>query len=253
MSRPTGVLGGSLTAVIATLCALTLSGGPSQALAETSPRDEWRFRVYLDQREIGEHRFRLRRENGLERMDIEADFEVKLLFVTAYDYDHDTVEIWSDGCLQSIEAQTDDNGKRYDVVGRDTGPDFQLIRNEEQTVLEQPCVKTFAYWDPSILSAERLLNAQTGSFEAVEIEAGGLERIELAGLPVNAQRYTIRTTSGEIRLWYGEQDGQWLALEAPREKGRVIRYEPVELPGSAESRVALTSAGAPRGQKTGGS
>jgi hypothetical protein len=239
------------------LTGLLLGGVQPAVLAdeigtEVNGASEWLFRVYLNDREIGEHAFRLRQEDGLQRMDIQADFEVKLLFVTAYDYDHDTVEFWNGGCLQEIQAQTDDNGKQYAVAGRDTGPVFELTRNDEQAVLEQPCVKTFAYWDRSILQAERLLNAQTGLFEPVDIEAGGLERIELAGLPVDAERYTIRTPDGEIRLWYHAVDGQWLALEAPREKGRVIRYEPVSVPGVADRRVALDGSGARRLASPGG-
>jgi hypothetical protein len=229
------------TALLLTGIMLTgaiLPAAADEVAASGMEVDQWLFRVYLNEREIGEHAFRLREEDGLRRMDIEADFEVKLLFVTAYDYDHDTVEFWDDGCLQEIRAQTDDNGKKYAVAGRDTGPAFELTRNDQQELLEQPCVKTFAYWDPSILGADRLLNAQTGEFEPVDIEAGGLERIEVAGLPVDAERYTIRTPDGEIRLWYGAGDGRWLALEAPREKGRVIRYEPLRAPG-LNRRVAL--------------
>ena len=45
---------------------------------------QWRFRVYLDDREIGYHSFRVEQVGDYERVEIEASFDIRILFFNAY-------------------------------------------------------------------------------------------------------------------------------------------------------------------------
>ena len=85
------------------------------------------------------------------------------------------------------------------------------------------CVMSFAYWDPRILEADRLLNSQTGEWLPVRIEARGAERVTVAGRDVPAARHRLSAPDLQIDLWYA--DGHWVALEAPLPGGRTLRYE----------------------------
>src|SRR5687768_1235883 len=80
------------TGLAATLCGVA----PVAALAANT----WDFRVFLDDKEIGTHRFDLLDKGGGERELVsQARMAVKILFVTAYTYDHHDVEHWSGDCL----------------------------------------------------------------------------------------------------------------------------------------------------------
>jgi len=84
------------------------------------------------------------------------------------------------------------------------------------------CVQTFAYWNPSILRATRLLNPQTGEYEPVQISELGSDVI--AGQP--AERFRLiggGTTPLKIDLWYSPAR-DWLALESRTPEGRTLRY-----------------------------
>jgi hypothetical protein len=173
--------------------------------AEASPRT-WDFRVLLDGREIGRHTFTREGEAGDARVVSEARFDVRFLFVTAYRYEHRAEERWRDGCLVSLEARTDDNGKRKDVRVRPPG-----------------CTLSFAYWDPAILGAERLLNAQTGEIVPVRSTALGVEPLPVRGAATAARRHRLTGPGLSIDLWYAQ--GEWVALESVLEGGRRLRYE----------------------------
>ena len=69
---------------------------------------------------------------------------------------------------------------------------------------------SFAYWNPQILNAQRLLNSQTGEFLAVKITAQGEETVDVRGKPLSARRHRISGPSLQIDLWYA--DDQWIAL-----------------------------------------
>jgi len=204
----------------AVLLGLPLLARPAWA----NPEQQWNFNVYLDNKSIGYHSFRLvpQGENA-RRLHSRAHFDVKFLFFTAYRYRHDDTELWQGNCLQRIEAQTNDNGKQYFVRGSRNGKEFELISDNTE-VMTEGCVKTFAYWDPSILKARRLLNSQTGEFVDVRVEHLGEDTVPVNGQPVLANHYRLHSELGEIDLWYAVDGHRWLALQSKTESGRKLSY-----------------------------
>ena len=203
---------------------------PSALAAEDDSGMLWRFDVALDSKSIGYHTFRIDNDGDRQVLETEASFDVKFLFVTAFRYRHENTEVWNDGCLRSVYARTDSNGKIYDVKGAAKEDSFVLTTNAAADTLSSECVQTFAYWNPEILQAKRLLNTQTGEYEEVSVVLEGYESIAVDGELIEAVRYRLTAKAGDIRLWYARNDNTWLALEAPAKGGRTIRYTPVTVP-----------------------
>ena len=179
---------------------------PGAAAGADLATREWRFNVSLDGRPIGQHSFVLRDVGDSRELTSEARFRVRVLFFDAYRYDHRALETWRGDCLQQLAASRDVNGKRTVVA---------------ITPVDE-CVQTFAYWNPSILRATRLLNPQTGEYEPVQISELGSDVI--AGQP--AERFRLiggGTTPLKIDLWYSPAR-DWLALESRTPEGRTLRY-----------------------------
>ena len=179
---------------------------PGHAIGADLATREWRFNVSLDGKPIGNHHFVLRDIGESRELTSEARFRVRVLYFDAYRYDHRAQETWRGDCLQQLDATTEVNGKRtvVDVTPRDE------------------CVQTFAYWNPSILRASKLLNPQTGEYVPVQVSDLGSEL--LAGQM--AERF--RLIGGgrepmEIDLWYSPAR-DWLALESRTPEGRTLRY-----------------------------
>jgi hypothetical protein len=63
---------------------------------------EWAFDVYLDKTKIGQHIFQL---NDAQQLISQAKFNVKVLFINAYQYQHKAVENWQNNCLTALEAE----------------------------------------------------------------------------------------------------------------------------------------------------
>jgi hypothetical protein len=103
-----------------------------------------------------------------------------------------------------------------------------VVATPERTAQLEPCVQTFAYWNPRILEATELLNPQTGDLIPVTVTRVGIETIDVRGRPVEAERFRLKgaSRSGEtlqIDLWYSAQR-DWLALETLANGGRRLRY-----------------------------
>ena len=201
---------------------------PGASFATSEPASELLFRVMLDDRDIGVHRFSVARQDDRELVEIEADFRVTFLAIPVYSYDHRNREIWRDGCLVRIESKTDDNGDEFRVEGEDLGDRFVVTTQDDTTELDADCVMSFAYWNREFLSQGRLLNAQTGEYLPVSVEELGIEALRLGDESVEARRYRLlnRDEDIDISVWYAADSGRWLSLES-RVGKRVLRYLPL--------------------------
>lgn len=209
----------AVTAVFVALCAATLPAGANSS--ETSK--SWDFRVFLDDKEIGTHRFDLVEQGEERRLTSKARMAVKILFVTAYTYDHHDVEHWNGNCLDKLTSKTDDNGEKHHVdVARRDGRTIVLTERGIQS--HGACTLTFAYWNPAMLQQTQLLNSQDGEYVEVKITAAGADSIVVRGVKTPARRFELRSKKLSIDLWYSQQ-GEWLALESQTERGQKLIYK----------------------------
>lgn len=193
----------------------------------------WRFQVYVNDKAVGLHEFRLQQQDGQQLLNSSAEFKYTLLLVPVYRYQHQNEEIWKDGCLARIESSTDANGKDYAVSGEAGSTGFTIEGSKGESVLPG-CVRTFAYWNPEFMQASQLLNTQDGEYLEVAVSEPVSESIQVLGEFVMAQRYQLTAKKLKLDLWYSKE-GEWLGLESIYENGRTLRYELVSEPVAVAS------------------
>lgn len=221
-------------AILCALLALTAAtgaqaGGPARTLD---------FDVYLDDRRIGAQRFALSPTAEGLRIETSARFEVKLLRITAFAYEHRNVEQWRSGCLQSIESVTDSNGTPWRVSGRQLEQGFDLEGSSGDQLLAG-CVGTFSYWDKQqLIGRQRLLNSQTGEYVAVSLQRLANAYLQVGGRELRVERYALRGKGLDLTMSYALDDGEWVALDSRLEGGRTLRYRKVLLPNADPAQAA---------------
>lgn len=191
-------------------------------LANTEQKT-WAFDVYLDDKWIGEHKFVMTQQGERKTLEITANFKVKFLFITAYEYLHRNKEEWEHHCLTRIESYTNDNGTEYQIKGNLSHDTFLLRQNNSSNKLEN-CIQTYSYWDPMIVQQNLLLNSQTGNLDRIEVKALGKEFVEVAGKTYEAERYQLKNEKFSIDLWYSLA-GEWLSLRSTMADGNVLNYK----------------------------
>ncbi len=189
----------------------------------------YQFDVFYNDRPIGEHRWEIVRDGRATLVRSRADFRFKVLFVTAYRYQHHANELWRDGCLVALASATDDNGQTFEVTAARREGGLELTRREPQRQthrVDAECPATFAYWDPQRLRRDSLINVQSGDAAATTLTREGKEM--LSG--ESALRYRLEVDQAPaITLWYRERDGQWLRLRTQRNDGALeYRLESAE-------------------------
>lgn len=206
---------------LSAIVSLAAMGGTALAAPTV---DRWQFRVLLDDKEIGFHRYELVEDGDIRRMSSRAEFDIKFLFFTAFRYRHSLSSEWRGDCLSTLQTETLSNGKEEKLEGRLEQDSFVVEANGEPATLPS-CVMNFAYWDTKILDQDRLLNPQTGEYLEVNVETLDATTVELGGVEISANAYRITAKDMRIDLWYADDDKEWLALESLLDSGRIIRYE----------------------------
>lgn len=198
--------------------AVALAGMPAAA----APAGESTFSVLLDDKLIGEHRFSIGGTEEARSVVSEASFAVKLLGLTVYRYRHRAVEKWRGDCLSELTATTDDDGKASRVRTEAEGDGLAVVTDAGRQALKG-CVMSFAYWNAAIQRQPRLLNAQTGRSESVQVSRAGGGTVEVRGRQVAATRWRIDGPAQPIDVWYSAQ-GEWVGLDSTVEGGRKLAY-----------------------------
>lgn len=185
---------------------------------------EWAFDVYLDKSKIGTHTFTLN-DNTLTS---KAKFNVKVLFIEAYKYDHTAKEQWAGDCLSALEANTTENKVVTKVNGKLEGDTLNIKSGSVEQTLPA-CVMTFAYWNPKILQQSKLLNPQNAEYLDTTISKLGDTKTEVKGKPTDTKHYKITgalkgVKKLNIELWYN-QDNDWVALKSVTPEGYNIIYK----------------------------
>ena len=232
------------------LCGLVMSAQTLPALEDRvqAPANgsAWRFRVYLDDREIGHHHFFLAEHGPLKQLRSVASFEYRLLFIPLFNYSHENMETWEGNCLQSIRSQTDSNGERFEVSGRRQSGLFYVERKEGTNSLPD-CVMSFAYWNPDFLHQDALLNSQDGEYMTVEFSEPVYEELEIQGELRPTYRYRLAAGALNLDLWYSTEN-EWLALESEVGGGRTLRYVLEDTTQDAEPSVLKMAASGEGGE-----
>lgn len=185
---------------------------------------EWAFNVFLDKSKIGTHSFIFNDNTLISK----AKFNVKVLFIDAYKYDHESTEQWQNDCLTNIDVNTTEDKVTTIVKGKKMASGFEISDSKSSQTLAE-CVMTFAYWNPKILTQTKLLNPQNAEYLDTTISKLGSAKIDVKGKPTETTHYKLTGALKGIKklnieLWYNLEN-EWVALKSVTPEGYNIIYK----------------------------
>ena len=187
---------------------------------------DWNFDVYLDKSKIGTHTFNL---SDSRLLTSRAKFNVKVLFIEAYKYDHTSKEQFDGDCLKSLESNTTENKVVSNIKGAKKEATFEVTDGKKVQSLPA-CTTTFAYWNPKILEQTKLLNPQNAEYLDAKFENLGNDNIMVKGKATDTTHYKLKGALAgknklDIELWYANNNKDWVALKSVTPEGYNIIYK----------------------------
>lgn len=206
----------SLT-LLAALCCLAVA-----ARAGAPPNGRLDFTVLRGDDEIGRHEMLFRREGDELSVDVRTRIAVKVLFVTAYRFEHDGQELWRGGRLVRLDSTTNDDGTRHALHAEATGAGLRVSGDGRDSDVDGTIVPA-SLWNEGVLRGGSILNTLDGRAMAVTVQDLGPETVNVRGRPVEARHYRV---AGELErdLWF-DSNSVLVQVRFPGRDGSVIRYE----------------------------
>lgn len=173
------------------------------------------FEIQLDNKPVGAHTFTIERSKSTINVHSKMQLRVKFLGLFPVSYFHESSEYWRDGCLEGLEAITKERGKSIRVSAQLKDKGLEIVSADGIEIL-QGCIKSFAYWDPNLLSGERLLNTENGEVVLVNIKT-------INNKNNGSKSVVIENSEADINLEYSSAD-QWLSLKSQLKVGGDLHY-----------------------------
>ena len=173
------------------------------------------FDAYLNNKLVGTHVFVIKRTGNSINVNSNMHFKAKLWGILPVNYSHQSTEKWEKGCLVRLDSQTEKRGEIL-KVSASAKPFGFVVESANNTQVLKGCVRSFAYWDYSMLEGSQLLNTENGKMLDVEIETT-YSQID------KAKSLVIRNPESDIYLQYAA-DGQWLSLKSKLKVGGDLHY-----------------------------
>ncbi len=179
------------------------------------------FSVLRDGETIGTHRVTFGRDGDNLVVDSRFEAQVKIVFITAFEYLYQSRSVWRDGCMVELRASTDDNGDRSRVTARLADGRLMIDGPSGATQGASGLFPT-DHWHSGVLGSNQVLNTITGRVSSVDIIDQGEERVMVSGRSVPARHYVY---SGDLQneVWY-DAEGRWVKMRFQADDGSKIEY-----------------------------
>ncbi len=192
--------------ILSLAAGLILALAPSLNAASIPAGGHLEFDVVRKGKDIGDHGYRFNGSDDALTVKVTTDITVKvpIISVTAYRFQHQSVESWSGGKLTSVRSATNDDGTPHQLATGGKG------------------VLPASLWNDDILRAGKLLNTIDGSIMSVRVSDMGTEQVTTRRGPVATHHYRL---SGDLNrdLWYDAQ-GNLARVSFTAEDGTTVTY-----------------------------
>ncbi|HEY7689976.1 MAG TPA: DUF6134 family protein [Dongiaceae bacterium] len=183
-----------------------------------------KFRVLWKGEDIGYHNVAITpTADGGMTVKTKIDMKVKIGFITAFRYEHDSTEVWQDGLLKSLVSKTNDDGDDLAMKGELVGGVFKAVGPKGPFVAPADSLTTNCMWLPELVDEKKLIDAQNGVVVSLVSKPLGTDHVVVRGKDRETERHSIRTPFVAGNLWYDEA-GNWVRSRLEI-KGETLEYK----------------------------
>jgi|HubBroStandDraft_1064217.scaffolds.fasta_scaffold403038_1 hypothetical protein len=196
--------------------ALVLSGA-ADAATET-----WRYAITRNGDQIGTHSIEINRNGADTSVTIATSLTVKVLFVTAYRFEHAANEHWVNGKLVGMTSTTDNNGTMHKVSLAMKGTNLEIDADGKAARLDANIIPT-SLWNVELVRRNAMLDAQEGAVLPLTVIDAGTDEVTVKNQPVKAHHYTLKSKFTQD-VWYDDRQ-HLLQAKFLGSDGSVIMYK----------------------------
>jgi len=191
---------------------------------------EVKFDVIRKNKVIGSHEITFTENNDVLLVETNIDIEVKILFVTAYEFAHQSTETWINGNFTEIVAHSDfEDEREYFIKGQDKNDLFLASGMDGKLELDKNILPS-NFWNIDVLKQKEIFDTQKGVVRTIDVEDLGYEEIKVNKINIKCNKFIFNASNNpkdkspfpEYTLWYDE-NGELMKFQfKDKERGKKI-------------------------------
>jgi hypothetical protein len=201
------------------VCALPRLGSVAEATVLPGSAANRRFSIFYKGDRVGTHTVSYSAATGQKQVTTRIDIVVQAFFT--FTYKHNSVEIWRDGRLMSLNSETVEHGRTLRVTGTATPQGFRIVNNAGSFIASRNALTSNSLWTTVVLKQRTLIDAQHGGVMGLSVRKVADERIEVAGRRIRATRYRFITPYLAGSIWY-DTSSRWVRGEFERDGAQIL-------------------------------
>ena len=175
---------------------------------------EVKFDVIRKNKVIGSHEITFTENDDVLLVETNIEIEVKVLFISAYTFAHQSTETWINGDFTKIVAHSDfEDEREYFIKGQDNNDSFLASGMDGKVGLDKNILPS-NFWNIDILKQKEIFDTQKGVVRKIDVEALGYEEIKVNKENIKCNKFIFNASSNpkdkgpfpEYTLWYDEND-----------------------------------------------
>ena len=188
------------------------------------------FDIVRKNKIIGSHKIKFTQDEDSLNIETKIDIEVKVLFIPAYKFTHNSLEIWIDGSFTKIDAYTDfEDEREYFIDGNDENGFFLASGMDGDLKLDENILPS-NFWNINVLNEKKLFDTQKGIVREIKTEFLGDEEIKINKNTYNCQKFSLNASSNpkdkgpfpEYTLWYNKKNNELMKFSFKNWKDKKI-------------------------------
>ena len=175
---------------------------------------EVKFDIIRKNNVIGSHEITFVKNDDVLLVETNIEVEVKLLFIPAYTFAHQSTETWINGDFTKIVAHSDfEDEREYFIKGQDNNDSFLASGMDGKLELDKNILPS-NFWNIDVLKQKEIFDTQKGVVRKIEVEALGYEEIKVNKENIKCKKFIFNASNNpkdkgpfpEYTLWYDEND-----------------------------------------------
>ena len=170
------------------------------------------YEIWRKNKVIGTHEILFSEKNGILNIETNINVEVKILFVTAYKYSHQSTETWKDGNFIKIEGYTDFEDEREYFIKGEIKDNFLFASGMDGKLKSNKNIIPSNFWNIDVMYQNEIFDTQKGIVRKLDVKEVGTEIIKINNINVDCTKFILNATRHpkdkelfpEYTLWYSK-------------------------------------------------
>jgi hypothetical protein len=183
--------------------------------------DQLAFHIIRKGDTIGEHILTFTHDGDALTVAVAADIVVGIGPIAFFRYKHRATVKWKAGQVDSVDAQTNDDGTLRRMTARRDEGGLVVEGSKAGRYIAPAHSLPGTHWDRAMLDAP-FINTEDGRLMSPTVTMVGMEKLDVTGGFVEAQHYTMRGDA-DLDTFY-DLKPSWVGLRFIAKDGSEVRY-----------------------------